>query len=238
MSDLSQKSTIDFRRGGDRVHDLTEKYIAEIPWIFDCLNAIRGNKESPSTTSVAPAGGQIKVDGGNIYVRKEDNSEWVLLGAAATNFGFRSSTSDQFLTSADIAQSPSDAGKVVTLNSNGVIPFSTTGSAAQIAGKNVVLDNLTDGQVLAYRSALNVWRNENKIGIGTAAALTLRDNGDLLTVYDGADAREVNLPIHAVKRQKAYAVGAVAYSTALPSYLYLECVTAGTTGATAPSALA
>lgn len=35
-------------------------------------------------------------------------------------------------------------------------------------------------------------------------------------------------------RNKAYAVGDIAYSHNLPSYLYLECTTAGTTGATEP----
>ena len=35
-------------------------------------------------------------------------------------------------------------------------------------------------------------------------------------------------------RNKAYAVGDIAYSPNLPSYLYLECITAGTTGATEP----
>lgn len=35
-------------------------------------------------------------------------------------------------------------------------------------------------------------------------------------------------------RNKSYAVGDIAYSPNLPSYLYLECITAGTTGATEP----
>ncbi len=37
-----------------------------------------------------------------------------------------------------------------------------------------------------------------------------------------------------LQRNKYYAVGDIAYSPNLPSYLYLECVTAGTTGATEP----
>lgn len=37
-----------------------------------------------------------------------------------------------------------------------------------------------------------------------------------------------------ILRNKAYAVGDIAYSPNLPSYLYLECTTAGTTGATEP----
>lgn len=39
---------------------------------------------------------------------------------------------------------------------------------------------------------------------------------------------------HMLARNKTYAVGDIAYSPNLPSYLYLECITAGTTGATEP----
>ena len=37
-----------------------------------------------------------------------------------------------------------------------------------------------------------------------------------------------------LERNKAYNVGDIAYSAKLPSYLRLECVTAGTTGASEP----
>lgn len=39
---------------------------------------------------------------------------------------------------------------------------------------------------------------------------------------------------HYLSRNTAYKVGDIAYSPNLPSYLYLECTTAGTTGATEP----
>lgn len=39
---------------------------------------------------------------------------------------------------------------------------------------------------------------------------------------------------HQLARNKSYAVGDIAYSPNLPSYLYLECTTAGTTGNTEP----
>lgn len=39
---------------------------------------------------------------------------------------------------------------------------------------------------------------------------------------------------HYIQRTTAYNVGDIAYSPNLPSYLYLECTTAGTTGATEP----
>ena len=39
---------------------------------------------------------------------------------------------------------------------------------------------------------------------------------------------------HLIKRNNAYAVGDIAHSTDLPSWAYLECTTAGTTGASEP----
>ncbi len=39
---------------------------------------------------------------------------------------------------------------------------------------------------------------------------------------------------HQLKRSTAYSVGDIAYSASLPSYLYLECTTAGTTGTSEP----
>lgn len=39
---------------------------------------------------------------------------------------------------------------------------------------------------------------------------------------------------HQLKRNTAYAVGDIAYDVDLPSYMYLECTTAGTTGSTKP----
>lgn len=39
---------------------------------------------------------------------------------------------------------------------------------------------------------------------------------------------------HQLKRNTAYKVGDIAYSTKLPSWAYLECTTAGTTGDSEP----
>ena len=44
-----------------------------------------------------------------------------------------------------------------------------------------------------------------------------------------------NFLSNALLRNKAYSVGDIAYSNSLPSYLRLECVKAGVTGATEPS---
>jgi len=47
-------------------------------------------------------------------------------------------------------------------------------------------------------------------------------------------AHSINSAYNMLTRNRAYAVGDIAYSRTLPSYLRLECVTAGTTAATEP----
>lgn len=49
-----------------------------------------------------------------------------------------------------------------------------------------------------------------------------------------ATTADLNNKTHQLKRSTAYEVGDIAYSPNLPSYMYLECVTAGTTGNTEP----
>lgn len=50
----------------------------------------------------------------------------------------------------------------------------------------------------------------------------------------GGESTTFNAGLNILARNKAYAVGDIAYSPNLPSYLYLECTIAGTTGATEP----
>lgn len=60
-------------------------------------------------------------------------------------------------------------------------------------------------------------------------------NGNTITVTKGGgESTTFNAGLNILARNKSYSVGDIAYSPNLPSYLYLECTTAGTTGATEP----
>ena len=59
-------------------------------------------------------------------------------------------------------------------------------------------------------------------------------NGKVTVTKGGGESTTFNAGLNILARNKAYAVGDIAYSPNLPSYLYLECTTAGTTGATEP----
>lgn len=71
--------------------------------------------------------------------------------------------------------------------------------------------------------------------IGNPVAGVTEVNGKVtVTKADGAK-NEFFAGLNMLQRNKAYAVGDIAYSPNLPSWAYLECVTAGTTGDTEPS---
>lgn len=59
-------------------------------------------------------------------------------------------------------------------------------------------------------------------------------NGKVTVTKGGGESTTFNAGLNILARNKSYAVGDIAYSPSLPSYLYLECTTAGTTGATEP----
>lgn len=59
-------------------------------------------------------------------------------------------------------------------------------------------------------------------------------NGKITVTKGGGDSTTFNAGLNILARNKAYAVGDIAYSPNLPSYLYLECTTAGTTGEEEP----
>jgi hypothetical protein len=59
-------------------------------------------------------------------------------------------------------------------------------------------------------------------------------NGKVTVTKGGGESTTFNAGLNILARNKEYSVGDIAYSPNLPSYLYLECTTAGTTGETEP----
>lgn len=59
-------------------------------------------------------------------------------------------------------------------------------------------------------------------------------NGKVIVTKGSGETTTFSAGLNILARNKAYAMGDIAYSPNLPSYLYLECTTEGTTGATEP----
>lgn len=100
---------------------------------------------------------------------------------------------DDVLTKSDLSVPETGAlattpNKLVPLNANGVLPVNVSGNAGQLAGVNVQINKLQDGQVLTFRTASNVWRNEDKGVVGAGKALAIKDGDTLLAEFSGDEA--------------------------------------------------
>lgn len=105
---------------------------------------------------------------------------------------------DDVLTKSDLSVPETGAlantpNKLVPLNANGVLPVNVSGNAGQLAGANVQINKLQDGQVLTFRTASNVWRNEDKGVVGAGKALAIKDGSNLLAEFSGDAAVEVDI---------------------------------------------
>ncbi len=89
------------------------------------------------------------------------------------------------------------------------------------------------GGVTQDGSATWVLEQQSAINEQQSAAITSATN--TATTNLAAKATEIANYTHQLKRSTAYAVGDIAYYAKLPSPLYLECTTAGTTGKSEPS---
>lgn len=234
MAEYQEKYPLDYRVGGDTVDDFAQKYMQEIPRMYQFLNNVRG-LNSEGSEQVEPTKYQLKAEDDKLYIRNKENTDWIYLGKVAECFGFTSSADNAFLTENDIATMVNEANKLLRTNASGLLDVSITGNAAKIAEKIIKTDGLSDGDILVYRVSSGKFVNESKGTIGAGKELILQANGDTLGTYSGDAQTTINIPgISVLQRNKAYAVGDIAYSANLPSYLRLECVTAGTTGASEP----
>lgn len=86
------------------------------------------------------------------------------------------------------------------------------------------IDFATDAELTAGTVANKIVSPKTlKAIMDTKLAATAKELGVQITDYT-----------HQLQRNTAYSVGDIAYSPKLPSYLYLECITAGTTGTSEP----
>lgn len=234
MAEYQEKYPLDYRVGGDTLDDFAQKYMQEIPRMYQFLNNVRG-LNSEGSEQVEPTKYQLKAEDDKLYIRNKENTAWVYLGKVAECLGFTPSADTPILTEADVATTTNEPNKLLRTNASGLLDINITGNAAKIAEKIIETDGLSDGDILVYRVSSGKFVNESKGTIGAGKELIFQANGDTLGTYSGDAQTTINIPgISVLQRNKSYEVGDIAYSAKLPSYLRLECVTAGTTGAIEP----
>lgn len=156
-------------------------------------------KQSAGSIANRPATGNASgdvywdTDNGRVYMWLSDAWHLILSLHAEDLVGY-----DKVLTKSDLSVPETGAlastpNKLVPLNANGVLPVNVSGNAGQLAGVNVEINRLQDGQVLTFRMASNVWRNEDKGTVGAGKALALKDGATLLGEFSGDKAVSVDV---------------------------------------------
>lgn len=130
------------------------------------------------------------------------------------------------------ANSAKAAKQSETASANSASAAASSASAAATSASNAKISetNASNSAKAAKQSEENskTWDPTQYVKSVTES------NGKVTVTKGGGESTTFSAGLNILARNKAYAVGDIAYSPNLPSYLYLECTTAGTTGATEP----
>lgn len=93
-------------------------------------------------------------------------------------------------------------------------------------------DNASSSATAAANSAQEA--HDVATQVGNPVSSVTESNGTVTVTKVNGQSNTFHSGLNILARNKAYAAGDIAYSPNLPSWAYLECVTAGTTGDTEP----
>lgn len=86
-----------------------------------------------------------------------------------------------------------ESDKIVRVAADGKIHADIDGSAAKIANMKISTTGIQDGDILVYRSSSGEFVVESKSSVGSAKSLIIRNNGVLLSEYNGSETVDVDL---------------------------------------------
>ena len=115
MAEYQEKYPLDYRVGGDTLDDFAQKYMQEIPRMYQFLNNVRG-LNSEGSEQVEPTKYQLKAEDDKLYIRNKENTAWVYLGKVAECLGFTPSADTPILTEADVATTTNEPNKLLRTN--------------------------------------------------------------------------------------------------------------------------
>lgn len=117
---------------------------------------------------------------------------------------------------------------------------SSASAAASSAESAKESENAAASSATAAKNSKNATAASAKDAHDVAAAVgnpvtdVTEVNGKVTVTKSNGDKNEFFAGLNMLQRNKTYAVGDIAYSPNLPSWAYLECITAGTTGDAEP----
>jgi hypothetical protein len=150
--------------------------------------------------------------------------------ASASASASSASASASAATNASNSANASKQSASASANSASASASSASDSATSASNAKISETNAAKSASAAAQSAENAktWDPTQYVQSVTES------NGKVTVTKGGGESTTFNAGLNILARNKAYSVGDIAYSPNLPSYLYLECMTAGTTGVTEP----
>ena len=127
MARLEEANPLDYRQGGDTIDDFAQKYMKEIGRIYQFLNNLREHN-STGANQVEPAPYQLRCEDGKLYIRNEENTEWLYLFDVVYRMGVSDNATAKIITT-DNVTSTTEALKLVQTDSDGKIATDTLGNA-------------------------------------------------------------------------------------------------------------
>ena len=153
--------------------------------------------------------------------------------SAASASASQSSATNSAASATDSANSANASKQSATASASSASASANSASAASTSASNAKTSetNAANSAKAAKQSEENAkaWDPTQYVKSVTES------NGKVTVTKGGGESTTFSAGLNILARNKAYAVGDIAYSPNLPSYLYLECTNAGTTGATEPN---
>ena len=216
--------------------------------MLDYTNLIKNNGGDIGKISIvntAPTGGangDIAIDITNKRMYQKNSDTWNLIFSLSAS---DLSDYDNLITVEDVSTT-AEADKIPRADSTGKLPNNIAGSPDKLADKQIISTDLSDGTSPVYRNAANGFVFESVspgsvINDGEESISNTYSSSKIQDLLDELRVYIENSGINILKRNKAYNVGDIAYSTKitstthLASKLYLECTEAGTSGASEPT---
>lgn len=141
MAQLIIQFPFDYSPRGGTIDEFGACYVDEISRIYKILNMLRENQQGTDE----PQAHQMMInENGNIYIRNTQNTDWVMVGKVAENFGLHDLG---FIRKEDIGFTP---------DSN-VLDINIKGNAGKLASKEISVAELKDNDVLIYNIISDKW---------------------------------------------------------------------------------
>lgn len=127
MAKFEEQFVLDYRNGGDTIDDFAQKYMKQMTIVFQYLNNLREHN-SKGPNQVEPQPYQFKAEGGKLYIRNEENTDWLFLFDIKFRMGITDNSQAAILTT-DNVTTTAEALKLVQTNVDGKVDVDSTGNA-------------------------------------------------------------------------------------------------------------